>query len=113
MSTSRQATGITALAAGGLASAFAVASCCALPIIFAALGLGAFWFAPVGAAAMPYDGPLTALAAAGLLLSVVFVVRTSRTCAPGDLCGRPVFRWSIIGMALAGALLLVLSWIFK
>lgn len=113
MSTSKQTTGITALAAGGLASAFAVASCCALPIIFAALGLGAFWFAPVGAAAMPYDGPLTALAVAGLLLSVVLVVRASKTCAPGDLCSRPWFRRSIIGVALAGTLLLVLSWILE
>ena len=113
MATGKQTTGITALAAGGFASAFAVASCCALPIIFAALGLGAFWFAPVGAAAMPYDGPLTALAVAGLLLSVIFVLRASRTCAPGDWCSRPWFRRSIIGVALAGALLLVLSWIFK
>jgi mercuric ion transport protein len=113
MSTNKQTAGITALAAGGLGSAFAVASCCALPIIFASLGLGFFWFAPLGSAAMPYDGPLTALAVAGLLLSVVFVVRASRTCAPGDLCSKPWFRRTIIGVALAGALLLVLSWIIK
>lgn len=113
MPASKQSSGIMALSAAGLASAFAVASCCALPIIFATLGLGAFWFAPVGSAAMPYDGPLTALAVAGLLLSVVFVARASRTCAPGDLCGRPLFRRGIIVVALLGALFLVLSWIFK
>ena len=113
MTANKQATGIMALSAAGLASAFAVASCCALPIIFAALGLGAFWFAPVGSAAMPYDGPLTALAVAGLLLSVVLVMRASSTCAPGDLCGRPLFRWGIICIALVGALFLVLSWFLE
>ena len=113
MTASKQSTGIMALAASGLASALAVASCCAMPIIFASLGLGAYWFAPVGAAAMPYDGPLTALAVGAFLSSVFVVQRASKTCAPGDLCGNPIFRRTIIGAALIGAALLVLNWVVK
>jgi mercuric ion transport protein len=108
-----KSTGVLALAASGFASALAVASCCAMPIVFASLGLGAYWFAPVGSAAMPYDGPLTAIAVGTLLSSVFVVQRASTTCAPGDLCGNAIFRGSIIGAALIGAALLVLSWVLE
>lgn len=113
MEAKTKSTGIIAAAGSGLVAAFAVASCCALPIIFAGAGLGAYWFAPVGKAAMPYDLPLMILAVAGLGLSVFLVLRAPRTCAPGDLCARPVFRRTIVGVAAVGAVLLLLSLILE
>jgi hypothetical protein len=49
------------------------------------------------------------LAAVALAVSVFLVFRASRTCAPGDLCARPVFRRTIVGVAALGAVLLLLS----
>ncbi len=41
-------TGGLALIATGCASAFAIAACCALPLLLATLGLSASWLFPIG-----------------------------------------------------------------
>lgn len=104
--------GAIALAGSGVASAFALAACCAIPILFAGLGLGASWLSPVVSATLPYTELLTAFSAAALAGSVFLVVRAGRTCQPGDLCARPAFRWTVITAAAIGAVLLALSKIY-
>ena len=104
--------GAIALAGSGVAAAFALAACCAIPILLAALGLGATWLVPMVSATMPYTGLLTIFSVAALASSVFLVVRAGRTCQPGDLCARPVFRWTVIVVAAIGAVLLALSKIY-
>lgn len=104
--------GAVALAGSGVAAAFALAACCAIPILLAALGIGSSWLVPVVSASMPFTGLLTAFSVAALAGSVFLVVRAGRTCQPGDLCARPGFRWSVIVAAAIGAVLLVLSKIY-
>src|SRR5947207_5996434 len=47
-------TGVTLLAAGGLAAAFGVASCCALPMLLGSLGVGSAWLIAVAWVAAPH-----------------------------------------------------------
>jgi mercuric ion transport protein len=104
--------GAVALVSGGIASAFALAACCALPFLLAGLGLSATWLMPVVAVTQPYATEITILSAMALAGSVFLVVRAGRRCEPGSLCAKPAFRWSIIGAAILGAALLVASKIY-
>lgn len=107
-----KAGGAVALATSGVAVAFALAACCAIPILLAALGFGATWLVPLVSVTMPYTELLTAFSLAALAGSVFLVLRARRTCQPGDLCARPAFRWSVIAAAAVGAVLLVASKIY-
>lgn len=69
----RRAVGPAVLAAGGIAAAFGAASCCAIPMLFGSVGLGAIGsalFMPVLVPFQPYllAAALACLAAAGALL---------------------------------------------
>jgi hypothetical protein len=55
---------------------------------------------------------LTGVSAAALLGSVGVVARAPKHCEPSATCARPWFRWTIIGAALIGAALLVLSKVY-
>jgi mercuric ion transport protein len=104
-----KSTGAVALAGGGIAAAFALASCCAIPLFLAAAGLGAGWLLPIVSASQPHTGTLTAVSAVALLGSVGLVARPPKACEPGSLCARPCFRWTVVAAAVLGAALLVLS----
>lgn len=104
--------GAIALVTSGIAASAALAACCAFPVLLAGAGLSAYWLQPVAAFAEPNSFVLNAIAVLALVGSVVLVVRAGRTCEPGDLCARPLFRWSIIAAAVLGAILLVLSKIY-
>lgn len=95
--------GAVALVTGGIASAFALATCCAFPIL---LGSTATALAPIAVASEPHSGLLTAISAIGLVSSVSLAARAPRHCNPHALCARPWFRWSIIAAAALGAVLL-------
>lgn len=112
MSGKTESTGAVALASGGVLTSFALAACCAIPIALVGLGLSAGWLIPIVSATQPYAKILTPLAALALVGSVLLVLRASRACAPGDLCARPWFRRGVMGFALIGAILLVLSKIY-
>lgn len=107
-----KSSGAAALVASGIAAAFAVASCCALPVLFAGAGLSAYWLMPVAAFADPHRGLLTTLAVLALIGSIVVVLRARRTCSPGDLCAQPAFRVAIVTTAIVGVVLLVLSQLY-
>lgn len=101
-----------ALVASGIAASAALAACCALPILLAGVGISTLWLRPVAAFAEPNNLILDGIAIFALIGSVLLVVRAGRTCQPGDLCARPLFRWSIIAAAILGAVLLVLSKVY-
>ena len=105
--------GALALAAGGLASAFAFASCCALPAILAGAGLGTAWLAPAGELGGRLGAWLATASLPALIGAEWLVARASRQCAPDALCARPAFRITIAGVAVIGAVLLVLGQIYR
>lgn len=101
-----------ALAASGIAASAALAACCAFPILLAGVGVSTLWLRPIAAFAEPNSFILDGVAVLALIGSVLLVVRAGRTCRPGDLCARPLFRWSIIAAAILGAIVLVLSKVY-
>lgn len=103
MNDGMKSTGAIALVAAGIASAFALATCCALPIL---LGSAAVAFAPIAVATEAHSQLVTAMSAIGLIGSVGLAARAPRYCKPNAVCARPWFRWSIIATAVFGALLL-------
>lgn len=109
MSDQKNAVGAVALATSGIAAAFSLAACCALPILLVGTGIGVSWLSPVAQFAETYSIAFTLLAVIALASSVLIVFRRSKTCAPGDLCARPWFKLAIVGLAVAGFTLLILS----
>lgn len=107
-----KSTGAVALVSGGIAAAFGLAACCAIPLFLAAAGLGASWLAPVVSVSQPHAELLTVFSLAALIGSVAIVWRAPKHCQPGSLCARPAFRWGITGAAVIGAILLLLSKIY-
>jgi len=107
-----KSTAAIALVGGGIASAFALAACCAVPILLAGIGIGAAGLAPIVAATQPHSTLITALSVLGLAGGAGVVARAPKHCDPGSVCARPWFRWSIIAAAVVGGALLVLSKIY-
>jgi mercuric ion transport protein len=112
MNDGAKTSGAVALAAGGIASAFALAACCAIPFFLASVGLGAAWLAPIVSVSQPHATALTVASLIALVGSVVLVWMALGTCAPGSICSRPVFRWTVTGVAGLGFILLVLSKVY-
>jgi mercuric ion transport protein len=106
----RPATGAGAvfLTASGFVAAFAVASCCALPIILSGLGIGTAWLFGFAALAAPHRTLLLGIGAVALGGAAVAMWRQrSAVCEPGAWCARPAVRLTTgIGLIL-GILLLV------
>ena len=109
MNDSLKSTGAVVLVTGGIASAFALATCCAIPFFF---GSAALVFAPIAMASEPHSQLLTAISVVGLLGSVGVAARAPKHCEASALCARPGFRWSIFGAALIGLVLLVLGKVY-
>src|SRR3546814_16896692 len=57
----------------GIAAAFGLAACCALPFLLASVGLGAAWLAGVAVVAAPYRTPLLTIGALCLIAGAVLV----------------------------------------
>ena len=109
MKTEAKSSGAIALAISGIASAFAFSACCALPILLAGAGFTTYWLAPFGAAGSHFRTPLTILAALCLAGSTFIVLRSAKTCQPGDLYARSWLRGSILAAAAFGIMLLIVS----
>ena len=107
-----KSTGAVALATGGVASAFSLAACCAIPLFLAGVGIGSAWLAPIVSVSQPHTGVLTAFSLVTLIGSVALVWRGSGSCEPGSLRARPFFKWAITGAAVVGLVLLALSKIY-
>lgn len=112
---SRRPTGIGAvsLALGGIAAAFGVAACCALPFLLASAGIGAAWLGGIAVVAAPYRTPLLVIGALCLLAGAVLLLRqqiAASRCGPGGVCTPAAMRIvTLIGL-LIGAVLLWLGY---
>lgn len=104
-----QGIGIAALTLAGIAAAFGVASCCALPILFASAGIGAAWLSGFGLAAAAYRTPLLLVAAVSLFAGAALLLRQQRAavrCGSDGVCTPPWMRMLTLAGLLLGAALL-------
>lgn len=67
---------------GGFAALFSAASCCVLPLVFAALGLGAGGLA----ALVPYHWPLTIASGVAVAIGWALYMRKRRACLRDSSC---------------------------
>jgi mercuric ion transport protein len=104
--------GVLALAVGGTASAFALAACCALPLLLVGAGLSPYWLAPAALWGERLGSWLTIFSVIALGSAVILLWRSARTCAPGSLCSRRWFIWTVAAIAAAGLVLLVLAQVY-
>ena len=103
------------LSLAGFAGAFAVASCCALPLILSALGIGSAGFVGLAVWAGPHRD-LLLLGAAGCLGTAAVLYgrqrHTPAACAPGGVCLRQVVRLTTTAGLAVGWILLVLGYLY-
>jgi mercuric ion transport protein len=106
--------GAVLLTLAGLGAAFGVASCCALPILFATAGLGVAWLGGVAEIAAPYRVPLLAIAAASFAGGGIELWRQRKSsyCIPGAVCARPVVRRATAFAVLLGLVMLYLGYTY-
>src|SRR5262249_3013673 len=101
--------GTAALTLAGTAAAFGVASCCALPILFASAGIGAAWLGDIGIAAAPHRTVLLLAAAMSLLVAgglLLHQQRAATRCGPDGVCAPRWLRMlTLVGLLVGAALL--------
>lgn len=98
-----RAIGAAILAIGGLGATLAAAACCALPVVFATLGIaGGAWLFDIAVIAGPWQRMLLWGGAAALAVAL-FVARPrgAPDCA-GGICGKPGFRVPLLAIIMAG-----------
>lgn len=98
------------LIVGGVASAFGVAACCALPILLATAGIGTAWLTGIAMISLPYRNTLMIVSLVSLIVSAALLWRMQRTaarCGPDAICTPKWLRLSLLVGLLIGAGLLV------
>lgn len=105
----RSASGAALLMVGGLATAFGLAACCALPLLFATLGVGTAWLSGVALIASPHRLLLMIVAAGCLIGGAVLLLRQQRVaaaCGPNGVCTPPAVRaLTFVGLIIGVGLL--------
>jgi len=97
-----------ALIAAGIGSAFAAASCCALPIVLGGLGLSTAWLFRVAVWAAPHRTTLLGIASVAFMAGATLLFRQWRVrCDPGVWCSRP---WAKV-MTVIGLLVGIAMWV--
>ena len=100
--------GALLLAAGGLAAAFGAASCCALPVLLGAIGIGGAGLGGIALLAAPYQPWLLLAAAASVLVGGGLLWRSRAAACPPGACGRPGVRLvTTLALTLAAILALL------
>lgn len=98
------------LTLGGLAAAFGVAACCALPLLLVSLGLGSAWLGGIASLAAPFRSVLLVFAALALVGGAVLLWRQQRhavSCGRNGACTPPAVRaLTLIGLTVGIALLI-------
>ncbi len=93
----------------GLAAAFGVASCCALPLLLATIGVSTAWLGGVALMAAPHRGVLLAVGALCLSGGAILLWRQQRaatTCGPNGVCKPPAIRaLTLVGLLIGVGLL--------
>ncbi len=105
-----KASGSALLTFGGLAAAFGVAACCALPLLLVSLGFGTAWLGGIASLAAPIRSLLLLFAALALAGGAILLWRQQRhaaTCGPNGVCTPPAVRvLTLIGLIVGVALLI-------
>ena len=107
------ARGASVLTAAGIAAAFGVASCCALPILLTTAGLSAAWLGGIAVLAEPYRELLLCLSLFSLLGGAALLFgqqRRAMTCGPDGICTPRSTRFLILAGLICGAVLLWLGY---
>jgi mercuric ion transport protein len=93
------------MAAGGLLGALAASSCCILPLVLFALGIGGAWIGNLTRLA-PYQ-PYVIAATLGFLGAGYWMVYRAprRACADGGVCARPLPNQFVKGALLVATIL--------
>lgn len=108
-----QARGATLFTVGGIAAAFGVASCCALPILLTTAGLGTAWLGGVATLAAPHRTLLLCLSALSLVGGAVLLGREQQraiSCGAEGTCSPVALRIALLAGLVAGAVLLCLGY---
>jgi len=94
---------------GGLAAAFGVASCCALPLLLTTIGVSTAWLGGVALLAAPHRGVLLVIGALCLVGGAAPLWRQQRaaaSCGPNGACTRPAVRvLTLVGLMIGAGLL--------
>jgi mercuric ion transport protein len=107
----RPATGSGAVlfTVGALASAFGVASCCALPLLLTTIGVSTAWLGGVALLAAPHRDALLILGAVCLAGGAALLwrqQRTAATCGPNGACTPSAVRaLTLVGLLIGAGLL--------
>jgi mercuric ion transport protein len=107
------ARGASLLAVAGIAAAFGVASCCALPILLTTAGLSAAWLGGIAIHAAPYRALLLWISLFSLLGGAALLLRqqrTAMTCGPDGTCTPSWMRGLLLIGLVVGAVLLWLGY---
>lgn len=101
----------TALRRGTILTTFGrvgAASCCALPILLASLGIGTAWLGGIAVITGPHRTPLIVISVVMLGISAVFLWRMqikAQHCGPDGNCSPSWMRILLLAVLFAGALL--------
>lgn len=108
--------GAMLLTASGVASAFGVAACCALPILLATAGIGTAWLTGIAAISLPYRSGLMVFSLISLLISAALLWRIQRTASRcggnAAACTPKWLRLSLLACLLIGAALLLAGYMY-
>ena len=103
------------LTVAGLAAAFGVAACCALPLLLISLGLGTAWLGGVASFAEPNRNLLLMFAALTLGAGAFFLWRQQRhaaRCGPNGICTPPALRLLTLAGLIVGVVLLIKGYLY-
>ena len=107
--------GTSLLTLGGIAAAFGVAACCALPVLLTTAGLGAAWLGNIAVLTEPHRALLLGISLVSLLAaagSLALKQHQAMTCGPGGVCTPPALRGLLLLGIVAGATLLYLGYAY-
>jgi mercuric ion transport protein len=94
---------------GGIAAAFGVASCCALPLLLTTIGVSAAWLGGVALLAAPHRGVLLTVGVLCLAGGAMLLWRQHRTaaiCGPNGACMPLAVRLlTLVGLLIGAGLL--------
>lgn len=110
-----QRRGAVMLTIGGVATAFGVAACCALPILFATAGIGTAWLTGIATISAPYRSALMIVSLTSLLASTALLWRiqqNARRCGYDAVCTPTWLRLGLLAGVLIGAGLLVAGYLY-
>jgi mercuric ion transport protein len=102
--------GALAFTLGGFGAAFAVAACCALPMLLAGVGLGSAWLFGIARFAAPHRLAFLVMAAVLLVTGTVALGRQMSDACATAWCRHPAVRSLLVVGLIGGMALLVLGY---